>query len=70
MSHGITTTDHMFSVRTMPWHGLGVVLDEYPRSIDEALHSAGLDGRSPTVTSSSSRRRSGPTTSGPPIRPS
>ncbi len=42
MSHGITNNDHMFSVRAMPWHGLGVVLDEYPRSIDEALQKAGL----------------------------
>jgi phage/plasmid-like protein (TIGR03299 family) len=32
----------MFSVREMPWHGLGVVLDEYPRSIDDALDKAGL----------------------------
>jgi phage/plasmid-like protein (TIGR03299 family) len=32
----------MFSVREMPWHGLGVVLDRYPRSIDEALDKAGL----------------------------
>ena len=42
MSHGITQHDHMFSVRAMPWHGLGVVLDDYPRSIDEALEKAGL----------------------------
>ena len=42
MSHGITHHDHMFSVRAMPWHGLGVVLDDYPRSIDEALDKAGL----------------------------
>ena len=42
MSHGITQHDHMFSVRAMPWHGLGVVLDDYPRSIDEALDRAGL----------------------------
>jgi len=42
MSHGITNSDSMFSVREMPWHGLGVVLDEYPRSIDEALDKAGL----------------------------
>jgi hypothetical protein len=42
MSHGITSSDHMFSVRHMPWDGLGVVLDEYPRSIDEALEKAGL----------------------------
>ena len=34
MSHGITTNDEMFSVRRAPWHGLGVVLEEYPRSID------------------------------------
>jgi phage/plasmid-like protein (TIGR03299 family) len=32
----------MFSVREMPWHQLGVVLDEYPGSIDEALEKAGL----------------------------
>ena len=42
MSHGITHNDTMFSVRAMPWHGLGVVLDEYPKSIDEALDKAGL----------------------------
>ena len=42
MSHGITSNDSMFSVREMPWHGLGVVLGEYPRSIDEALDKAGL----------------------------
>ena len=45
MSHGITATDSMFSVssrRKPPWHGLGVVLDEYPKSIDEALEKAGL----------------------------
>jgi phage/plasmid-like protein (TIGR03299 family) len=35
----------MFSVnsrRQPPWHGLGVVLDEYPKSIEEALEKAGL----------------------------
>ena len=42
MSHGITTSDQMFSVRQVPWHGLGVVLEEYPKSIDEALAKAGL----------------------------
>ena len=42
MSHGITNNDSMFSVREMPWHGLGAVLDHYPRSIDEALDKAGL----------------------------
>lgn len=30
MSHGITATDHMFSVRETPWHGLGEVLTDYP----------------------------------------
>ena len=42
MSHGITNNDQMFCVRELPWHGLGVVLDEYPTSIDEALEKAGL----------------------------
>lgn len=43
MAHGITQTDSMFSVREVPWHGLGVVLPEAPKSIDEALVAAGLD---------------------------
>lgn len=30
MSHEITDTDQMFSVREMPWHGLGVVLEDNP----------------------------------------
>jgi phage/plasmid-like protein (TIGR03299 family) len=42
MSHGITSKDQMYSVREMPWHRLGVVIDEYPKSIDEALEKAGL----------------------------
>ena len=33
--HEITSTDTMFSVRQMPWHGLGTVLSDYP-SRDEA----------------------------------
>jgi len=37
MFHGITSSDSMFSVRQVPWHGFGAVLDDYPRSIDEAL---------------------------------
>jgi phage/plasmid-like protein (TIGR03299 family) len=45
MSHGITSNDTMFSVRAMPWHGLGVVLDDYPLSIDDALNKAGLGWR-------------------------
>jgi phage/plasmid-like protein (TIGR03299 family) len=43
MAHGITNKDTMFSVREMPWHGLGTVLDEYPGSIKEALELSGLD---------------------------
>lgn len=35
MGHGITETDAIFSVREMPWHGLGVILDEHPTR-DEA----------------------------------
>ena len=42
MGHGLTDSDRMFSVRRPPWHGLGAVLDDYPRSIDEALDKAGL----------------------------
>jgi phage/plasmid-like protein (TIGR03299 family) len=42
MTHGLTNHDQMFSVRQVPWHGLGVVLDTYPTSIDEALEKAGL----------------------------
>lgn len=30
MAHQITSTDGLFSVRQMPWHGLGVVLSDYP----------------------------------------
>jgi phage/plasmid-like protein (TIGR03299 family) len=33
----------MFSVREMPWHGLGVVLDKHPKTIEEAITAAGLD---------------------------
>lgn len=35
--------DSMFSVREVPWHGEGVILDSPPRSIDEAIEAAGLD---------------------------
>ena len=43
MSHGLTSDDHMFSVRKVPWHGLGAVLDTAPRSVAEAIGAAGLD---------------------------
>ena len=42
MAHGISEHDTMFSVRETPWHKLGVVLDDYPKSIDEALELSGL----------------------------
>jgi hypothetical protein len=77
MSHGITTNDQMFSVREVPWHGLGVVLDEHPRSIGEALDKAGLgwkvtrgDVLVVAGTSWSSTSRSGRTTSAPSTPPS
>jgi phage/plasmid-like protein (TIGR03299 family) len=40
MSHLL---DSMFSVRQMPWHGLGTILDTYPANWDEARKLAGLD---------------------------
>jgi len=43
MSHQIEENDTMFSVREKPWHGLGVVLDEAPVNIDDALVRAGLN---------------------------
>lgn len=42
MPAGITNTDTMFSVRERPWHGLGVVLDKAPKTIEEALEKSGL----------------------------
>jgi phage/plasmid-like protein (TIGR03299 family) len=42
MAHGITPSDTMMSVRRVPWHRLGVVLDERPRTLDDALDAAGL----------------------------
>jgi phage/plasmid-like protein (TIGR03299 family) len=43
MAHGLTDHDSMFSVRQVPWHGLGAVLDRAPESVSEALTLAGLD---------------------------
>jgi len=43
VSHGLTHTDHMFSVRETPWHRLGAVLETHPASLGEALTLAGLD---------------------------
>jgi phage/plasmid-like protein (TIGR03299 family) len=42
MAHGITARDSLMSVRQVPWHGLGVVLDHTPRTLDDALIGAGL----------------------------
>lgn len=35
--------EEMFSVRETPWHGLGSVLPNYPKSVQEILTAAGLD---------------------------
>lgn len=35
--------DQMFSVREMPWHRQGEVLDDYPQTFEEARRLAGLD---------------------------
>jgi len=43
MSAGLTKTDTMASVREVPWHGLGVVLDKRPKTIQAALKVSGLD---------------------------
>lgn len=42
MGHGMTDEDTLFSVRQTPWHGLGVVLAEYPGR-EEAMRLSGLD---------------------------
>src|SRR3954471_1256208 len=42
MAHGITDSDSMMSVRRVPWHRLGIVLAERPRTLDAALDAAGL----------------------------
>jgi phage/plasmid-like protein (TIGR03299 family) len=40
MSHGLTSTDYLFSVGEMPWHGLGAVLAAFPANSAEATTSA------------------------------
>lgn len=45
MPAGIEQYDSMFSVRETPWHKLGIVLDDYPGSIQEALLASGLEWR-------------------------
>lgn len=45
MPAGIEERDSMFSVRQVPWHGLGVVLDEPPATVEAALAASGLGWR-------------------------
>uniref|UniRef100_A0A6M3IXL3 DUF932 domain-containing protein n=1 Tax=viral metagenome TaxID=1070528 RepID=A0A6M3IXL3_9ZZZZ len=42
MAHEIMENDNMFSVDTIPWHGLGTILDK-PPSVIEAIQAANLD---------------------------
>lgn len=42
MAHGFENSDTMFSVREVPWHGLGQVVEEAPTA-KEAIQLAGLD---------------------------
>jgi phage/plasmid-like protein (TIGR03299 family) len=42
MAHEITEHDNMFSVREVPWHGLGTIIDDHP-TIEEAIVASGLD---------------------------
>ncbi|HPR92143.1 MAG TPA: DUF932 domain-containing protein [Candidatus Dojkabacteria bacterium] len=40
MSNNVET---MFSVRETPWHGVGNVLADYPKTVEEGLKAVGLD---------------------------
>lgn len=40
MAHEV---ESMFSVNEVPWHGLGVILTESPKTVEEALITAGLN---------------------------
>jgi phage/plasmid-like protein (TIGR03299 family) len=42
MPAGLTDSDSMFSVREVPWHGLGAVLERAPANLDEAIEASGL----------------------------
>lgn len=41
MSHEIEEYDNMFSVREVPWHGLGIILEDYP-TVAGAITASGL----------------------------
>lgn len=43
MAHEIYENDNMFSVRLTPWHGMGEVIQENPRTSREAIVAAKLD---------------------------
>lgn len=43
MAHEIGKTDHMFSVKEVPWHKLGVVLEDSPKTSAEAIKAAKLN---------------------------
>ena len=45
MPAGLTANDSMFSVRDVPWHGLGTVLEQAPVTIYEAIDASGLGWR-------------------------
>ncbi len=42
MAHMIEEHDNMISVREVPWHGLGVVLPDYTKTVWEAAQAASL----------------------------
>lgn len=43
MSHDLLENDTMFSVKQVPWHGLGSILQDAPETSEEAIRLAGLD---------------------------
>lgn len=45
MPAGLEQHDTMMSVREVPWHGKGTVLEEYPGDLAEALDASGLGWR-------------------------
>jgi phage/plasmid-like protein (TIGR03299 family) len=45
MPAGLTSSDFMFSVREVPWHELGAVLERPPASIADAIEASGLGWR-------------------------